>query len=607
MSVVSRLQEACHHYYNTGQPIMSDTEYDSLLEQLRKEDPDNSFFEQIGCIPTRKKVKLPMGIRLGSMEKAKKWNVVDKWISKYRGPYVLSDKLDGCSAMVIYKKGRISVYSRGDGTVGQNITKLVRYLQLPKLDHDLIVRGEIILSKESWKNISMKHTQFKNARNTVSGQVNTDHPVDDIAKHMDFVAYEIINSDVNFLNQYRRLEKLGFITVQYKRTKELSEKDLKIYLQERGQHGKYEIDGIIVCDYSKVWNRESDINPHGNPRYAIAFKQNTFHSAVVKKVIWEESRHGRLVPRVELQNSVHLDGGDLTYFSGFNARFIKDKKIGPGAELLVTRSGKVIPFIAEVVKPAKEASMPTCDCRWKDGNDGKPLELYIKKDSKIMKIKRIEHFFSSVGVENFKYATIEKCYNNKLRTVHKLVRCDKDDLLKIDGIQEKTATRIVDGIRKALESVGLLEVMVGSGCFAGLARKKLQIVSDHYPDMYSLLSDVQSIYDRVIELDHFGSAGARTLSDNATKFMKFLSKFPTRYVSKWKKPAIKQTVGDQFKGQVVVFSGFRDKQLEQQIVQQGGKVTTSVSSKTTLLYTKKGQSGQKVQKAQELNIEIRYV
>ena len=204
-------------YYNTGNPILTDAVYDIIEDILRERSPNNKVLKVGAPIPTKEKVKLPYW--MGSMDKLKpNTGKVSKWAVKYQGPYFISEKLDGISALLhVDSKSDIKFYTRGNGTYGQNITHLLKYVKVPlktlKRVGEIAIRGELIISKKTFQDKYANDNS--NARSMVSGLANskTINPV--IAQDIDFVVYEIIYpKDKLASKQFEILNKLGFNVAQ---------------------------------------------------------------------------------------------------------------------------------------------------------------------------------------------------------------------------------------------------------------------------------------------------------------------------------------------------------------------------------------------------------
>jgi NAD-dependent DNA ligase len=183
--------------YHNETPIMTDTEYDILFEQVKKSDPQNSILKQTGApLPSLEKNKVTLPYFMGSMDKIKPdTDALIQWKKKFTGPYVISCKLDGVSGLYTVETNPnpiCKLYTRGDGKVGQDISHLIPYLRLPNINTKTMVaiRGEFIVSKENFK----KYNQYANPRNMVAGIINqkSKNMDTDILKDVDFVAYELV-------------------------------------------------------------------------------------------------------------------------------------------------------------------------------------------------------------------------------------------------------------------------------------------------------------------------------------------------------------------------------------------------------------------------------
>src|SRR5579872_4298272 len=181
-------------YYNNSVSLLDDEIFDILVEKLTILNPESKILNYVGAPTKGKKVKLPYW--MGSMDKIKTEEaVLNKWTGKYPGPYPVSNKLDGISCLLTKQNDVINLFTRGNGSEGQNVTHLLKYINidtdgLPE-DKDVAVRGELIMTIENFKKYSK---EMSNARNMVGGIVNSkpESLNKTYARDVDFVAYEII-------------------------------------------------------------------------------------------------------------------------------------------------------------------------------------------------------------------------------------------------------------------------------------------------------------------------------------------------------------------------------------------------------------------------------
>ena len=585
--LVDLLEMLSDAYYNTGESIVSDEIYDKLYDNLKERDPDNKYLKNVGASikGTKELVKLPF--EMGSLSKIKPGGEeLNKWIKKYKGPYFLSDKEDGVSAQ-IYKNqnGEIFMYSRGDGIEGQNISHLLQFIIskkiLKKIPEGSSIRGELIISKDNFKKIEK---QMKNARNAVAGLVNAKNFNRDVAKITEFVAYAILNPRHYYKEQIKLLKEYGFNVVENKSVNNLSEDSLKSYLIERRKNCDYEMDGIVVVDDSKIYAHSG-----GYPEHSFAFKMlldDQIAIATVVEVIWDPSKDGYLKPKIKIK-PVDLLGVTVTYATAFNAKFIVDNNIGPGAKIKIVRSGDVIPYILEVTKGAKDGpALPEFPYKWnntqvdlilKDENDtnGKP----------IVTIKLLIHFFSTIGVKYLSEGIITKLVDKGYNSINKILKADKKKLYAIDGLGEKIVDKIYEEIDRAFSEMPL-DIFIGASNKLGrnLGTRKIKEIIIMYPNILKETGDDEDeLYEKIIKVPGFSEKLSKQFSTNFKSFKKFYEEISKiKDLSRFEELEIKKT-NDMFHGKSFVFTGFRDKNLEKFISDNSGKISSSVSSNTFML------------------------
>ena len=300
-------------YYNTGESSISDAKYDILFNIIIGIDEKKKGEVGYKLRESENRVVLPYW--LGSMDKIKPSDKdkFERWINKFpKDSYFITEKLDGVSCLFIYNSegNKISLYTRGDGKIGADISYLHSYLNfIPKRfnipEGNIVVRGELIISKDNWKKYSSK---YSNPRNMVSGLVNS-KTIKEGINDIDFIAYELIeenNNQKKISEQFKLLKKYGFKTaLSSDNIDKVNIEKLTNLLTEFKKKSSYEIDGIII-----QINKEYIRNKSGNPEYAFAFKMTDEENIVKAKVIrveWNLSKRGFLKPRVSIDQLIYKE------------------------------------------------------------------------------------------------------------------------------------------------------------------------------------------------------------------------------------------------------------------------------------------------------------
>ena len=605
-------------YYNTSISIIDDATYDLLIDFLRLREPKSKILKNIGA-PIKSKNKVKLDYHLGSMDKIKPAdsNKFDSWIKKYKGPYNLSDKLDGVSALLVYKKNEsIKLFTRGTATEGQDITVLIKYLNLPSFeeikeyvskkkivaddkDNLMAFRGELIINQKifekNWGNT------LKNARNSVAGLVNSKNINSDLAKDTNLVLYEVVDPFLKIDDQFKILNELGFKVVKNKTVTTLSFEILSKYLRDRRSNGEYLIDGIIITD-----SKKHDRNTDGNPEYAFAFKdilEDQITQSTIIQIEWNISKNGYLNPTVIIE-PVSIGGVEIKRVSAHNAKYVVDNKLGVGAKIEIIRSGDVIPYIQKVIKPATKIDLPKGKWHW---NETEVDIISNDMESDELKIKNLQFFFSTLNTKGMGKKNVEKIYNSGLNTIEKILKAKESDLLKIEGFQEKTSSNLILAIKESLTNVNLAKLIAASNALGeGIGECRLKQVLDTYPNLitdYKKWSKKEFI-DKIKELEGWEDKTSSILVNNFDEFIKFYNKIKS-YITLEKKIEIKQS---KLTGLTIVLSGFRDNDLQEKLESIGVKISSSVSKNTDYLVVKDqetiNEGTGKVQKAQDVGVKI---
>lgn len=581
-------------YYNTGESVIPDVKYDVLFNVIIGMNEKKK--EEVGYKLREGENRVILPYWLGSMDKIKpdEKEKFDRWLNKNKNvPYFITEKLDGVSCLFLYNKeeDKIFLYTRGDGKVGADISYLAPYLNyIPKrFDNNVIVRGELIISKNNWKKYS---TKYSNPRNMVSGLINSKN-IKEGVNDIDFIAYEFIEDKKNqkeISEQFKLLIKNGFNTALYSKISQINIEILIKLLNDYKKKSNYEIDGLII-QVDKEYQR----NKSGNPEYAFAFKmteEENILKAKVLKVEWNLSKRGFLKPRVSLE-PFNLQGVTIKYATGFNAKFIYDNKIGPGSIVNITRSGDVIPHIISVVK-STEPDMPEIDYVW---NDTEIDIIPVTIDEKEFCSKIMNDFFMIFGIQYVSLQTIKKFQENGLNNILKILKASESDFAKIEGLGEKSAKKIYNNIHNGLQNITLQQLMASSSLFGqGIGVKKLESLIEELPNLLTLTD--KELKEKILTVKGFSEITTNKIVDNIKLFQNFMNEMMPYISFKVEKPKKKIDLR-------VVFSGFRNKELEEKIKEKGGEIITGISKKITHLVVRdKTEKTTKIEKAKEYGIPI---
>lgn len=586
--LASLLQNANDQYHIHGHPIFPDAVYDRIKEHFCQKWPSHPLCTQVGATPPSTKVILPCW--MGSLDKVKN---VSKWQERFPGPYIVSDKLDGLSALIAFQDGvPTRMYTRGDGSVGEDASFVMQYCSgIPEKCNPCVklVRGELILPKSS---------AVKNARAIMVGAVNAKQNIrEDVLSSAVFVAYELVSHDATIVitDPLDFLKQSKFDVVWHKHMSTISSDILSDILVARRKDSKFDIDGIVVTDVSKPHARATS----GNPDHAFAYKNiltQEMAEVVVDAVHWEVSKDNYLIPTVIYQ-PVELNGVIMKKATGFNAKFIRDNVIGPGATILVVRSGDVIPHIFKVLTPAMSGkpAMPAQKYEWNNTD----VDIVALEDTPELAIKRITFFFEKLSTRGVSEKTVKMIYDSgKATTIGDFLKLTVADLVSIPRFQDTLAKKVVSSIQSATSRASLLDIMVASNVFGrGLGEKKMKLIVDTFANIRLISTE------HLMEIDGFAEKTAAQFVENVPTFLKFCKEIG--YAFKTSSSVRSAAVIKDLEDMVVVFTGVRDKQVEEDIERRGGKVVSAMSKKVTHVVAKDpDQSTAKIAAAKEMGLQV---
>jgi len=588
-------------YYNSDNPIMSDLEFDNLEDKIRELNPNSKVLKVIG-IEVKNGIKLPYNMM--SLNKKKEEKDIVKWRLKYdKENIILTDKLDGLSIIAIYENNNIQLITRGDGKYGLDITKLVKYIDIPtNVFHErLVIRGEIIMKKSIFE--SKYKSKYANARNLVSGAILRKNIVKSVVEDIDIVWYSVYYPEnLLYLDElellYQNKFKIAHYTVIDKNNLDtINKHNLTEYLKDRIEQSHYNIDGVVV-----KYNALMDLKITKNPENAFAFKINgETKEVIVTNIKWNVSKHNKMIPIIIIEPT-NLSEVLIKQITGINAKYILDNKIGRGSLVKIVRSGEVIPKVLEVIS-AKfniNTDFPT-NYIWQDNG----YHIMPSNDEDERVIKMLDDSFKKLDVDGLNIATITKLYYAKYNTILKILNITVNDLIKLDNFQETSANKLYKNIHKAYNNASFAVIMDFSNLLGeNIAIKNIKIILKALPNILVLSKTIskKELIERLNDISGIGPVKAKLIANNIDKFITFYEKLP-----KQNKPVIKSSikVDKRFKNKNVVFSGIRDKNLETIIEISGGKVLSTISKETNILIVKdKNANTSKINKARDLGISI---
>lgn len=636
--IATVLQKANYSYYNTQIPLFSDNLFDMIREYLENINPLHPILTNIGSVSTEEKKEI-LPYFMGSLDKIKADpKAIEKFKKEYTNEYIVSDKLDGNSAMIQYINGEMKLYTRGDGTLGQNISHLIPFIKniIPlnknnNKNSEITLRGELIISREDFETVKDKGA---NARNMVAGLINAKVPDLQLIKLVQFVGYELIKPILEPGKQFKYISNIGYKSVFNTKVNQdkINIDELSKILIHRREISEFEIDGIVIF-HNKLHKKEKE-----NPKYAFAFKSIlTMKQAevIVTNVEWNMSKDGYLIPVVNF-NPVSLAGVTIKRAHGFNGKFIKDNKIGPGSKIIILRSGDVIPYITEILSPSEigQGQFPDIKYTWTKTGVDILLTIEDQKESEEFKFKNLVYFFDKIDVKGLSEGNIKKIYDSGKKTVKDIFNITVNDLLKVEGFKIKMAEKISIAIHERIKTLECTTIMNASNTLGrGMGLKKIELIVLNIPSILQKRYIPSMI--ELLSLKGIEKITASTFITNLPKYFEFIDNNEIKCILPINetneeinnsqkiicppgcKPILNlntnttnlhiSTNSSQkiFKDMKFVFTGFRNDILEKYIKNNGGEVTTSISKKITAVICKDvTDDSTKIKKAESLKVPI---
>lgn len=630
--LVDVLNEASKAYYAQDEEIMSNYEYDKLYDELRSLEQEtgmvltnsptvNVGYEAVDELP-KERHESPML----SLDKTKSREELRDWLQG--NPAILSWKLDGLTIVLSYHGGKLAkAVTRGNGEIGEVITNNARtFRNLPltiSYQGELILRGEAVISYSDFERINGEiadaDAKYKNPRNLCSGSVRQLHNEITAKRNVRFYAFSLVKAEgVDFhdsqTEQMKFLQEQGFEVVEHVLVTEDTILDAVNDFEKKIETYDIPSDGLVLS-YEDIAYGQSLGRTAKFPRHSIAFKwADELRETTLKEIEWSASRTGLINP-VAIFEPVELEGTTVSRASVHNISIVRGLKLGIGDRITVYKANMIIPQIAENLTGSNSLEIPkvcpVCGHPTQIRQVNEVQSLYcMNENCPAKKIKSFTLFVSrdAMNIDGLSEATLEKFIDSGF--VHEyadLFHLDryKEEITQMEGFGEKSYRNLWESINRARNTT-LPRVIYALG-IANIGVANAKMLCKHFDyDMERMKNaDVEtlSLAEGVGEVIASAYVDYMQDADNLQKLDRLLQELQIEVP---RVDAESQTLTGQtfvITGSLIHFANRSD--LKELIEQKGGKVTGSVTGKTTCLINNDSTSGSsKNKKAKELGVAI---
>lgn len=608
--LVELLNKAGKSYYSEGRELMSNYEYDALYDELGMLEKETGYilsnsptvnvgYEVLSELP-KERHESPML----SLDKTKSPEALAEWLGSQKG--LLSWKLDGLTIVLTYDNGQLQkAVTRGNGEVGEIITNNARvFKNVPvtiPFKGKLVLRGEAIITYSDFERINEQipeaDAKYKNPRNLCSGSVRQLNNEITAQRNVHFFAFTLVSAqDVDFDNsrqrQFEWLKDQGFSVVEYKMVTKDTILDTIEWFEKTIVTNDFPSDGLVIL-YDDIAYGDSLGRTAKFPRNAMAFKwTDETAETTLREIEWSASRTGLINP-VAVFDPVELEGTQVSRASVHNISIVESLKLGIGDRIKVFKANMIIPQIAENLIQSGNLEIPevcpVCGGKTqiKQVNDVKTLYC-INEDCQAKHVKSFAHFVSrdALNIDGLSEATLEKFIQHGfLKNFCDLYHLEKfrDEIIALDGFGEKSYENLLTSVENSRNTT-LPKFIYGLGIAnVGLSNAKMIV--------QALGNDIEKIIhagrQELEKIDGVGAVIADTFASyfenekNKEEFYKLLQEM---HIEKAQDNQNNQILT----GKVFVITGslehFENRnQLKERIEQLGGRVTGSVTGKTSYL------------------------
>ncbi len=641
----SELQRHNHNYYVLDKPIISDFEFDMLLNELidlEKQNPQffdaNSPTQRVGgeLIKSFDTVAHKhLMLSLGNTYSAEELVDFDKRITKLVETdieYVCELKYDGVSISLKYENGELKqALTRGNGTHGDDVTVNVKTINsIPlKLKGDypskFEIRGEIFLPHEGFDQMNEKRIAndlepFANPRNAASGSIKMQDSKEVAKRPLDCFLYYLLGKELPSQRHYENLQNARVWGFKIPHEIEVCSSIDKVidfvnYWDNKRHHLPYDIDGIVIKVNDMRLQEQMGFTSK-SPRWAISYKFKAEQvSTVLNEITYQVGRTGAITPVANLE-PVLLAGTVVKRASLHNADQISKLDIRVGDKVYVEKGGEIIPKIVGVALEERDlfsqptiyiSHCPECDTQLvRSEGDAKhycPNDLMCPPQIK----GKFEHFISkkAMDIDGIGPETIELFFENQLiNSIPDLYDLKKEDLLPFKKEGEKWASNIIDGLEQS-KAIPFERLLFALGIrYVGETVSKVLVKEFKHID-HLMIADKE----RLENVDEIGEKIAESV------VLYFQNNENTKLINRLKNQGLcfetgeeSKAISSQLSGMSIVISGvfshFSRVELKKIIEQHGGKNVSSISKKTTFVVAGENMGPSKLQKAEKLNVPI---
>jgi DNA ligase (NAD+) len=600
--------------YYSGMAEISDESYDAIEEELRRIDPQNPILQFVGFKVDEKSAKIQHDRKMLSLEKTYSQEDLCKWINDKA---VLSIfKIDGSSCSLIYEDGHLKMAkTRGDGSIGENITKKAFFIKdIPKTIEQkskLEIRGEVYCVETEFIHLTneMKRMNLEppsSQRNIVAGILGRKENIQ-LAKFLSFKAFDIIsNEKLKFEHEkLELLKRLNFPIPEYEIHKDKKSIDERIAQAKSFiNDGEYLVDGLVlVYDDLRIHEELGETSHH--PRYKIAFKfAGETKVAKITAIEWNVSRNGLLTPVAQIEET-ELSGAMISRVTLHNFGLVKNFELRPGDRIEIIRSGEVIPKFLGVIEKSRGEFIyphicPSCGQKVIEED----IWLVCKNDECSAKIKeQVLNYIHKSGMEDVSDKRLEEMMTKGLvKKISDLYKLEIEDLLTLEKVKDKLARKIYENIQKT-KKIDLLTFITSLG-IEGLSFAKSEKVISHGHN--NLEKFMGLTLEQLVSIEGFAEKSATEILKSIKGKVSLVKELLNLGVVVESGALV---AGDgRLSGKKLCITGelsVSRSVIEKKIKENGGIIVSSVSKNTNYLVTNETESSSsKFTKAKTLGIPI---